>query len=442
MEDFIFAPIVFALGLAIHFLVTRGSSRREANMLLLSFGAHVFSALLQVWLVVYYYSGGGDMVEYFDSGKTGAAALSADLPRFGPEVVLAFFQREYHLPIELFGSDSTLSMTAASAMLLFVFGNSLYAVAMFVGQCSYLSQYLSFRVLAGYFPEGMRHLVLLGTCLIPSGIFWSSALLKEPLVMIAIGPIMLGLHWLASGQRRVLAIGIVVCSSLVLVMLKPYVLMALSLAASVFYLWRRMQSRQNRQLKPFALLSAGAIAVLGLVLGSSYFTKGDTQNTADAFASQRRSGYEVEGGSNYRLDEVADNSTEHSVQQELLLVPLALGTALFRPLLFEARNAVQFVNGLEATAFLVLVVQTFRRLGFRRILSEVSSSPALLFCVVFTLALGLGTGLSSTNLGTLSRYRAPMMPFYLTVVLILRFGVKPLPSARSRLQPLRALPRT
>ena len=45
----------------------------------------------------------------------------------------------------------------------------------------------------------------------------------------------------------------------------------------------------------------------------------------------------------------------------------------------------------------------------------------MLFCAVFTLALALGTGLASTNMGTLSRYRAPMMPFFFVLLMVLRF---------------------
>jgi len=49
--------------------------------------------------------------------------------------------------------------------------------------------------------------------------------------------------------------------------------------------------------------------------------------------------------------------------------------------------------------------------------------------VFFVLVLALGTGLSTANLGTLSRYRAPMMPFFLLLLIILREPEKaPAPS--------------
>jgi hypothetical protein len=41
-----------------------------------------------------------------------------------------------------------------------------------------------------------------------------------------------------------------------------------------------------------------------------------------------------------------------------------------------------------------------------------------MFCTVFVLALALGTGLATTNMGTLSRYRAPMEPFFFILIMV------------------------
>jgi hypothetical protein len=40
------------------------------------------------------------------------------------------------------------------------------------------------------------------------------------------------------------------------------------------------------------------------------------------------------------------------------------------------------------------------------------NNPVLLFCAVFIVLFGVAVGLAAPNLGTLSRYRVPMMPMY------------------------------
>ena len=50
------------------------------------------------------------------------------------------------------------------------------------------------------------------------------------------------------------------------------------------------------------------------------------------------------------------------------------------------------------------------------------SSPlraALTFCAVFVLTFAVAVGLSTLNLGTLSRYRIPMMPFFTVLLFVL-----------------------
>ncbi len=348
-----------------------------------------------------------------------------DFGTYAPEVLKSFLQRDnVQLPIEMFGGGSTLSMTALAAFVLLPLGNSLYAATMVFALASYVSQVLIFHALRPEFAAGEQRYVLIGATLLPSAVFWSCAVLKEPGVMAALGPTMLGLRWFSEGHRRPLAVGLVLPAALVMAMLKPYVLMALSVSAAVFYLRRRFAQGSRGQLRPITVIVAFAVGYGGLVLGNRYFSKAsDADESAAALvARQRRVSLRSQGGSNYNLEgsSAADDPEERSFVQELALAPLALFTALFRPLLFEARNAVQLANALEATALLLIALQLLRRLGVRGLAAEVSRSPTLVFCLVFTLALGVGTGLATSNLGTLSRYRAPMMPFFFTMLLVLR----------------------
>lgn len=422
MGDYLFTSIVLAFGLLIHAGVLRRSGVKERPLLTAAFAAHVVSALVHVWLVLYYFPG-GDMQMYFAEGVMGREALLSDFLRFAPEVWAAILQNDYHLPFQYSISGATQSTSAASAFILLVVGDSLYSGCMAVAIGAYVSQYCLYLALRSYFTAQQQTLVLTGTCLIPSGVYWSSAMFKEGIIMTALGPLVLALHWFVNGRHRVFSLIILLTSSTVLALFKPYVLMALSISGSIFYLRRRLQTT-SVELKPFAVITSLLIATGGLIIGAQYLGKGDAESSAAALAQTRRSGYANEAGSDYFLDNQAaiDDTGERTLAQELLLAPVALGTALFRPFIFEARNAVQFVNSLEATLLLVLFVQVIRRLGWAGLVRETMRSHALAFCAVFALSLGLGTGLASSNLGTLSRYRAPMMPFYFTLLLVLRFG--------------------
>jgi hypothetical protein len=114
----------------------------------------------------------------------------------------AFLQRPFEYPVNFFGGGSTQSMSAASGFLLFLSGNSLYASVVLLSMGTYVSHLMVYRALKPEFSREMQLRVLWGMNLLPSAVFWSSALLKEPLVMAALGPLVLGLKLVADGRRH------------------------------------------------------------------------------------------------------------------------------------------------------------------------------------------------------------------------------------------------
>ncbi|MFZ5443808.1 MAG: hypothetical protein ACOZQL_27640 [Myxococcota bacterium] len=410
------------VGFGVHAALLRRHTPQEGRVLTPAFLLHLVSGFGQVLLVRYYY-GFGDMLEYYAYGVPIAEQFRSDPVTFGPALVQAFLHLEFDVPLEMPGGGSTLSMAVVAATLFFLLGNSLYAAVLALAVGSYVSKVLIYRALAPDFAPEQRRYVLMGATLLPTAAFWTSALLKEPVVMVAIGPLLLSLRWLSAGHRRAASLVMGAIAATVIAVIKPYVLMALSIAAALFYFWSRLFSKDAPALKPFALVTALVIGTGGFVLGNRFFAKSEGDSAAAALARQRMNAAAVEGGSNYALEGPgpASDATERSLANELALAPLAVFTALFRPVLFEARNVVQFANALEATFLLVLFVQILRARGVGGLLRAVRGSPTMLFCAVFTLALALGTGLASGNLGTLSRYRAPMMPFFFVLLLVLRY---------------------
>ena len=440
MEDFIFAPIVLIIGLGVHALVLRRHSPPEAKILNAAFALHMASGVGQVLLVKYYFAGGGDMLGYFETAVPMADAMRSDFGTFFPAAIQGLFRaEEFSAPIEFMpGGGSTQSMSAISIILLFLVGNSLYAAVLALSVSSYVSKVLVYRAIADDFDPALRPYVLIGATMLPTAAFWSCGLLKEPVVMSMIGPAVLGLRWFARGYRRGAAVAMVAGSAVIISVIKPYVLMALSIAAALFYFWSRLFSSDSATLKPFALITAVALGTGGFVLGNRFFVKADNESATASFAKQRQSGVGIEGGSNFSIEggpAEGEEVVDRGVAGELLLAPFALFTALFRPMIFEARNAVQLANALEATVLLVLFLQILRERGLGGLFRAIRSSPTLLFCAVFTLALALGTGLASTNMGTLSRYRAPMMPFFFILLMVLRFEKEALRRADLALKP-------
>lgn len=415
---------MLAVGLAIHGVVLRFHSRDEGRVLTLSFAFHVV-ACIGLNLVYQYYYGGGDLLTYHRLAVPIAEAMRFDFEGITPEVLGMLLQQEHRLPFLVNGDGSTGSMQAVAVFLCFITGDSLYASAMLITLASYLSKVLVFRALSPQLPADEKRLLLLAVMLSPSGVVWTSALLKEPMVMVFIGPFLLGVRSLVDGRRSLPAAAVVIASAAAIALFKPYVLVALIIASGVWITWARAPAGANSLItRPRNLLLAVSLIGFGFSAVSALFPGLALESLEESVTNQRHAAMTDEGDSNFSLEGPVPTDGSGPVKRglgsQLALTPLALGTALFRPFIFEGRKAMQFMNALESTWLLVLTFQILARSRLTVVTSRVLRSPVLMMSLALVLILALGTGLSTANLGTLSRYRAPMMPFFLFLLLVLR----------------------
>lgn len=424
MEDFIYPPILLAFAAGLQGAIRNRHDPAEVPYLDASFAAHCFSSFAQIWIYTYWYPG-GDVLAYHHFGLPIADALRNDFSVFFEDTVAIFFHGESRLPFLVLGGGSTGTMSMIAVWLMFLFGNSVYAASLAVAVGSYWAKLLVFRALRPEVPAEHRRALIVALMLVPSAVFWTATLLKEPVMMVFFGPLFYGLRLVIDGRRLWLGTLLLVVGAGGVALIKPYVLFAFAIAGGLWLIWNRvLRGGGGFAVRPM-YLAAGLVAIAGAstVLDRFLPKGGDAQSLSQQLAFQRRAALTDEGGSNFSLEgarrDAADTEGTSSSAQ-LALAPLALVTALFRPFIFEARNPMQVLNALETTWLLYLVVQLIRRYSLAALVRSILDSPPLMFCAAFTLILALGTGLSTSNMGTLSRYRAPMMPFFVSLMLLLR----------------------
>ncbi len=439
LEDLIFTPLVLLLGLGIHQVVLRQHAARfEHRLLNRSFALHMAAGLGLIVVYEIVYGGGADMEMYWVVGVPISDALHYDFAGVFPEVMSLLFHGEFKLPFEGISSGSTGTMQAVAVLLLAVLGNSRVAAAVVISIGSYLAKVFVYRALRTEFPASQHERVLFASTLSPTGIVWTCALLKEPVLMCFFGPAFLGLRLLLEGRRLPLAVAMLIVGATGIVLIKPYVLLALALAGAAWIAWARtLKSGGNFLAKPAYLGVAVAVMMLGFTVVSTIVPSMSPDRVSESIQAQRRASAQETGGSNFYLEgrDAPREEVSPSLLSQVGIMPLALITALFRPFIFESFSPLQFLNAIEMTWLTWMFVQVLRRNGWRRVVTRIMANPGLMFCTIFVLVLALGTGLSTANLGTLSRYRAPMMPFFLLLLVILREPeVQPATAASSALK--------
>ena len=208
--------------------------------------------------------------------------------------------------------------------------------------------------------------------------------------------------------KRPRGIVVLVLGMLLVGCVKPYLLIAFGIGTAAWmYSVRARDARGRMRVRPMWLLAAVSLALVGVLVVGRVFPSFAIDTLGEQAATMQYYGRRAAGGSFYQLGD----PTKRSLLGQVQFVPIALFTALYRPLIIEASNPQIFLNALETSGILIVSIIVFARRGWRWIVTSILSNPALSFAVAFALPLALGVGLISNNLGTLSRYRSPAVPF-------------------------------
>lgn len=359
-----------------------------------------------------------DIYKYFDDGNVMFRALPAhpgDYLRmlFGIGNDAKHFDTEYYLVMNnwyrvyegnLYNDAHTLIRFNAFVRL-FSFG--VYHVhtvfACFFGTIGLVALYKAF---IPWLPGHARG--LMGALfLLPSVLFWASAPIKETLLFFALGVFLLNTFRAAEGRLGWTGWPVLVACTLLLFVLKFYVLLSLVPALTAF-LWCRRTGGRRTWMK-YAITYAAFIA---LGLNATWFYPGfDVLEVLWVkqrdFIGMARS---VSSGSLVQVTPLEPN-----VWSFLQQAPHALYMTFLSPFTMAGKGALGLVSAAENALLIALLVLAFR---YRRRWVDMDK-PLLLFAVGFCLLLGLVVGWTTPVIGALVRYRVPLLPFFCIALLTL-----------------------
>lgn len=264
--------------------------------------------------------------------------------------------------------------------------------------------------------EAISLLYALG--LLPSLLFWTSVLGKDPIVLLGIAIYCYGVVAMMVRQQMsmiVLVVAGLVIASFIRIWLGA--IFALPLIAA-YVLAGRMSV--------FAKVVFVLIAVPGFLIALQGFSdRFSVQTTEDLVSTTETiSSAWARGGSAQEIE-----GKFGSIGSMLAFAPLGAFTALFRPLPFEVPNAFGTMAGLENAYILSLFVIGLARRGVGWV-----RQPVLLWAAGLLLVWGMVYGfVSYQNLGTAFRFRAQAAPILLLLGLYLTYAHRLNPTANLRL---------
>jgi hypothetical protein len=263
--------------------------------------------------------------------------------------------------------------------------------------------YWFYRAYTVAVPEGRTRTYALLVFFLPSLVYWPSSVGKEAWMVLCLGIAAYGAARLMAGRtwRGLLVAGIGMLGA---AQVRPHVAGLVGLALVAGYIVRSARVGQQN----FALLGKAvglaAAAILAFVL---------VQRT-DAFLQQ--SAIETRQGVASVIEQTAERTSiggsrfQPSILENPARAPIAVGTILFRPFIFEADNYQTLAAAIEMTFLFGLCIVRFRW-GLHA-LRRMRRQPYLAFSFVYV-ALFIVAFSGIANFGLLARERVQMLPFFL-----------------------------
>ena len=304
---------------------------------------------------------------------------------------------------EFLGSGGTQFIVRLCALQNFFLPYSYHALKVSFAMVGMVGIYVFYRGVVRFLGrEDWRVLFALG--FLPSILFWSSILGKDPVVLFALGLYAYGvIGWYRTRRWTFVLVFIIGLGLAALV--RMWLVPIFTAPLAVFAMHE--QRGKPRKAIMFVLVMAG------FWFGVRRTTEHFNVETAQDLVGQthRLSRRWAMGGSAETLPEI------NSVQDMVRLAPTVIFTALFRPLPGEIPHSFGWLAGTEDLALLLLLALAVFRLG--RFWDDLKE-PVVLWAGFLVLGWASVYGfVSFQNLGTAVRYRLQVMPFLWGLLLYL-----------------------
>lgn len=375
----------------------------------------------------YYYSGGGDTVNYHYTASMLVNVLYDDFDKFmylyfGKPLVSEFYMMNSDYLFTYWVNDTyAYFVSKCFVPIILICGKSYMATAVVVASICYLPVWRLFLIFIREFPAltSQFRWTILYT---PSVVFWGSGIMKDSITLAASCLYVHGFYWFFTQKRfRIKYMITLVTGIYFLLSIKPYILFALLPGSTLWFITLRINRIKNGFIK---VLITPTLIALGVFLGLSVLQFfGDSLGSysmdkviVTASEAQRDLKQSYYSGNAFDIGDY-----EPTIAGMLSVAHKAIFATLFRPTILDVKNIVMFVSSLENTFILLFTVFLLFKLQVWRFFGLLTSHPLLMFSFVFSLFFAFSVGVSISNFGTLVRLKIPCIPFFLSSLAILNY---------------------
>jgi hypothetical protein len=286
---------------------------------------------------------------------------------------------------------------------------------------SYMGVWKLFLFFTNYYPKLEKQMAI-AVLFMPSVFFWSSGVMKDTYTFAAAGWFLFNMMQIFQKKEKIfLNVFIALINATIIMTIKPYIFAALFPGAIIWLFFNRFSNIKNRVLKvvilPIMILGMFFMITFGFTLlkgGLGEFGSVDQMMKKAQVIQEDLMRSEQYGSNFYNVGKI-----DGSLSSIMKVAPSSLIAGMFRPFLWESKNPVMLLSGIENFLLLIMTIFLIIKLKIIRFFRYLFSEPVLILSVLFTIFFLFSVGLASANFGALVRYKIPAIPFFVATIFIM-----------------------
>jgi hypothetical protein len=386
-----------------------------ANLVKAVFILKVVAGCVLGFIYTYYYTEKGDTIKFFDDSSIiynafytspkGFFEMFTGINGDAPHLFSYYNQMEaWNNKDVLFNDNKTL--IRLNVLFHFFSLSKYYVHVVFLNFLSFIGLIALFKLFQSYLKNKSVELFF-GVMLLPSVLFWGSGMLKDGLLLFGMGMMLYTFNKIINREKSFKNIAVFAALFILLIFTKLYTIVCIFPGLIAWY-WSRKDGAKKIALK--FLLCYGAYLLIGFNIGLIN-TKYDV---SDIIYFKQKNFYDfARQASAKSMIEIP--IIEPNAWSLLINSPGAILRVLTRPSLFDSHAPLILLAAVENLVILAIIL--FCIIKAKR--NGNVNLPIFWFSVFFFITMFALIGLITPVLGAIVRYKVPVLPFLMFIMLAL-----------------------
>jgi len=318
-------------------------------------------------------------------------------------------------------SENNYMIVRITTFLSFFAMNKYLVLNLFFSMIAFSGAWRLYRFFYEQYPQLHKQFAI-AILYLPTFVFWSSGILKDPICVGAIGWITYSLYEIFYKKKNLVSNTVIILFfGYLLFVIKVYILISYVPFFFLYLVLKNVTLLKSRILRITFVLGLIILAVTMFTtvmqeLAGTLGNYGGADIKENIAHYQKAYADQDDASSNFSLGVEFDGTTASLLK----IAPAAIIATLYRPFFWESKKLSTLLSSTESLAIMFFTLLVLYKSGPVNFIRAILKDPVILYCLLFALLFALFVGATTANFGTLVRYKIQCIPFYIIALFLIQ----------------------